>query len=82
MEIIEAFNRSGTPELFYKHLAVSNPVDLIIRTGGANVMSGFLPLQSGFARLYFTDTLFNDFLAANLAEILGLFRNTIRKFGE
>lgn len=82
VEITSALKTSGNPDIFFNFLSVSTPVDLVIRSGGATLLSNFLPLQSAFARLYFTNTLFNDMTTADLEEILVNFAKTERKFGE
>jgi len=63
------------------HLWVKEPLDLIIRTGGANLLSNFLPMQSGFARLYFLDKLFNDIEMKDIHKILSKFNSITRKYG-
>jgi undecaprenyl diphosphate synthase len=80
-EVIEAM-QNGDPERFTERLWVTKPVDLIIRSGGASLLSNFLPLQSGFARLYFSDKLFNDLTPDDLKKILSDFSSLERKFGE
>jgi undecaprenyl diphosphate synthase len=58
-EVRDAAKRKvGTLDL--KDLWVSTRVDTIIRTGGGILMSGLLPLQSQYAQLIVTETLFND----------------------
>lgn len=47
-------------------LWVDDELDVVVRTGGSNVLSGFLPLQSANARLYFLDLLFNDIQTKDL----------------
>lgn len=81
-EIMEAFSRSGNSDEFLKHLWVTNPLDLILRSGGANLLSNFLPLQSGYARLVFFDRLFNDLIISDLKQVLWDFTNIERKFGD
>lgn len=81
-EIIEAFSKSENPDEFLQHLWVTNPLDLIIRSGGANLLSNFLPLQSGYARLVFFDRLFNDLTIADLKLVFEEFFNIERKFGD
>jgi len=82
VEIINAIGESENPASFLNHLKITTPVDLIIRTGGAPVLSNFLPLQSAYARLIFSDILFNDFTINNIEMILENFSMTERKFGE
>ncbi len=80
-EILEAV-QSGEPDTFASRLWITRPIDLIIRSGGASLLSNFLPLQSGFARLYFSDKLFNDHTPDDLEKILSDFSSLERKFGE
>ncbi len=81
-EITEAQKSSDGPGMFYKHLLVNTPVDLVIRSGGANLISNFLPLQCAYARLYFSTKLFNELTIDDVSEILEKFAETDRKFGE
>lgn len=80
-ELTEALNRCPDPSRLSHYLQVSTPVDMIIRTGGAPLLSNFLPLQSGFARFYCVDTLFNDFTVDDLQNILFAFSGLDRRFG-
>jgi len=81
-EIIEAFSKNDNPSEFLKYLWVTTPLDLIIRSGGANLLSNFLPLQSGFARLVFFDELFNDLTISNIIHVFEDFFGIERKFGD
>ena len=81
-EIIQAFRTSTNHERFYEDLWVTKPVDLVIRTGGAKLLSNFLPLQCGYARLYCYDKLFNDFTTEDLDEVVHQFSMIERKFGK
>ena len=42
------------------HLWVTTPIDLVVRTGDAQTLSNFLPLQCAYARIVFRSELFND----------------------
>lgn len=55
--------------------------DLIIRTGGEQRLSGFLPWQSTYSELYFTDTLFPDFTVEQFEKALENFDQRERRFG-
>ena len=81
-ELWQSFNSSDSPEEFLHSLWVPDPLDLVIRTGKANLISNFLPLQSGFARLYFPDKMINDLTLDDIAEILNDFSELNRKYGE
>ena len=56
-------------------------VDLIIRTSGEKRLSDFLLWESAYAEFWFTDRLWPDFDAADLAEALASFRRRERRFG-
>ena len=55
--------------------------DLVIRTSGETRTSNFLVWQSAYAEYEFTPTLWPDFSAAELAQILARFGNRERRFG-
>lgn len=72
-----------TEEKFSSYLdtaGIPDP-DLIIRTGGEKRLSGYLPWQSVYAELYFTDTLFPDFTPEELDKALAEFTRRDRRFG-
>ena len=81
-EIFEAFSKSSDKTDFKDNLWVKTPIDLIIRSGGANLLSNFLPLQSGFARIYFFEKLFNDITLNDIKNVLEKFSSIDRKYGE
>ena len=56
--------------------------DLIIRTGGAQRTSGFMPWQAVYAEWYFTDTLMPDFNLDKFDQALEDFKNRQRRFGK
>jgi len=56
--------------------------DLIIRTGGEQRLSGFMPYQAIGAELYFTDTYFPDFDADDFREAVEDFSSRKRRHGE
>ena len=56
-------------------------VDLLIRTGGERRLSDFLLWESAYAELVFTDVLWPDFGAADLAAALTDFHSRERRFG-
>jgi undecaprenyl diphosphate synthase len=56
-------------------------VDLLIRTGGEQRLSDFLLWECAYAELYFTDTMWPDFSAAELATAVREFRSRQRRFG-
>src|SRR5258708_6791564 len=56
--------------------------DLIIRPGGEKRLSGFLPWQTVYSELYFTDILMPDFGPDQLDEALAEFARRKRNFGK
>jgi undecaprenyl diphosphate synthase len=56
-------------------------VDLIIRTSGEKRLSDFLLWESAYAELHFTERMWPDFNAADLAEALASFHTRERRFG-
>ena len=55
--------------------------DLVVRTGGEIRLSNFLLLQSAYAELLFTKTLWPDFNKRNLTKCIEEFSSRSRKFG-
>jgi undecaprenyl diphosphate synthase len=73
-----------TPEVFSGFLdtcGLPDP-DLVVRTGARSRMSGFMPWQTAYSELYFTDTLWPDFSEAELDKAIAFFQNTQRNFGK
>ena len=68
-----------TPERF--STLVGGEVDLIIRTSGEQRLSDFLLWEAAYAELYFTDRLWPDFTAEDLAAAIESFRSRDRRFG-
>ena len=56
-------------------------VDLLIRTGGEQRLSDFLLWECAYAELYFTEIMWPDFTAADLADALRAFHARQRRFG-
>ena len=56
-------------------------VDLLIRTGGEKRLSDFLLWESAYAEFYFTDVLWPDFSADDLARAVQEFLHRDRRFG-
>jgi undecaprenyl diphosphate synthase len=55
--------------------------DLVLRTSGETRTSNFLPWQAAYAEYEFTETLWPDFTAEDLAAIVQRFSNRERRFG-
>lgn len=89
-EIVEAaktMQKTGaeiTEESFAQNLwsAGMPEPDLIIRTGGAMRLSNFLPWQSTYSELFFTDTLWPDFSEQELGRILQEYGTRERRRGK
>jgi undecaprenyl diphosphate synthase len=56
-------------------------VDLLIRTGGEQRLSDFLLWECAYAELWFTDRMWPDFGASNLAAAIHEFHSRDRRFG-
>lgn len=73
-----------TGEEFKKYLwthDIPDP-DLIIRTGGVMRLSNFLPWQSVYSELFFTDTLWPDFSKEEFGSILKEYAARERRYGK
>lgn len=82
-ELINSFMLSKDyPDNFLNHLYIKNPVDLVIRTGGANLLSNFLPLQCAYARIYFIPELFLDTSLEDILDIINSYKSLKRLYGE
>ncbi|MCE4627835.1 MAG: undecaprenyl diphosphate synthase family protein [Desulfurococcales archaeon] len=57
------------------------PIDLIIRTGGAKRLSGFPPLASDYAELFFSEKLWPDFTIEDAMEAVEWYARQKRNFG-
>lgn len=71
-----------TGDSFINHLQIPHPVDILIRTGNANVLSGFLLPQIAAARIFFYEKLFNDFTMGDLNAIINAYLEYELKYGE
>lgn len=79
-EMLDAVEGAGVAGL--ESLLESTPVDLLVRTGRAQVLSDFMLSQLASARLFFPDALFNDFTVADMADVLDEYRRYELKHGE
>ncbi|MFT4116782.1 di-trans,poly-cis-decaprenylcistransferase [Bradyrhizobium sp.] len=71
----EAFSQLVTGEVGLRD------VDLIIRTSGEKRLSDFLLWEGAYAELHFTERMWPEFDAADLAEALASFHGRERRFG-
>ncbi len=79
----EITNLILSEDFFEKYLDTAGmpDPDLIIRTGGAQRTSGFMPWQSVYSELYFTETYMPDFTVDKFDEALIEFMRRERRFG-
>ncbi|MGB2553757.1 undecaprenyl diphosphate synthase family protein, partial [Campylobacter sp. MOP51] len=86
-EILRAFSKLKERNLeaneanLTAFLDESEPIDLLVRTGGEQRLSNFMLWQASYAELAFTDTFWPDFTSAELGLICEKFKNTKRRFG-
>jgi undecaprenyl diphosphate synthase len=77
---------AGSPEdidlIPYLAMAYAPDPDMVIRTGGEQRISNFLLWQSAYAELYFTDTLWPAFDAAEMEQALAWYAQRERRFGQ
>lgn len=75
--------RDLTEEKFSRYLWTADlpDPDLIIRTGGEQRLSNFLPWQSVYSELYFTKTYWPAFSRAEFEMIIADYRGRQRSFG-
>lgn len=66
----------------YVQLADEPAVDMLVRTGGEYRISNFLLWQSAYAELFFTQTLWPNFAADELATMVKEFAQRQRRFGK
>ena len=66
----------------YVQLADEPAVDMLVRTGGEYRISNFLLWQSAYAELFFTQTLWPNFTAEELAAMVKEFAQRQRRFGK
>lgn len=82
-EIEMALNQSSNgSESFVNYLQIPHPVDILIRTGDANVLSGFMLPQIASARIFFLKKLFNEFTLEDLKLIINDYLGYELKYGE
>lgn len=68
--------------VFSNYLYSKEPVDLVIRTGGVQRLSGFMPWQNAYAEVYFSDKLWPEFSQTDLKAALDFYDKTERRFGK
>lgn len=77
-------NKELTEEILSAHMytkGLPDP-DMIIRTSGERRTSGFLPWQSVYSELYFSEKLWPDFSREDFNDALRFYEKTKRRFGK
>ena len=72
-------------ESYFKRRMISRSIpdlDFIIRTSGEMRLSGFLPMQSAYAELYFIDKYWPDVKKKDLEDAVAEFSSRKRRFGK
>lgn len=82
LSVEELQNLSQEKFSSYLDTAALPDPDLIIRPGGELRLSGYLPWQSVYSELYFTDILMPDFTPAELDKALDEYARRVRNFGK
>ncbi|WP_132255480.1 di-trans,poly-cis-decaprenylcistransferase [Methylobacterium segetis] len=77
----EPVTREQFGHLISGEAGASSEVDLLIRTSGEQRLSDFLLWEAAYAELHFTDRMWPDFGADDLAAALAEFRSRDRRFG-
>ena len=77
---IEGLTREAFSDLVTGEAGLRD-VDLIIRTSGEQRLSDFLLWEGAYAELHFTQRMWPDFDAEDLAQALASFRGRERRFG-
>jgi undecaprenyl diphosphate synthase len=77
----ETMLRAARDARFEEMLEQSQPVDLLIRTGGEQRLSDFLLWECAYAELLFTRRMWPEFDGVELRRALSEFRQRERRFG-
>lgn len=77
---IEAAMRASE-SFSYANLAVSRAVDLVVRSGSQQRLSGFLPLMCQYADFDFIEALFPDVTLQDITDAIWRFSARVRMFG-
>ena len=63
------------------YLGDQNDPDLLIRTGGYQRLSNFIPLNLSYTEFFFTKILWPDFTIDDLANIIKIYKNINKNYG-
>lgn len=83
IKFIHDYRAKITPTIYKEYLNTGQlpDIDLLIRTGGKKRISNFLPWQSAYAELHFTDVYWPDFTKVDLVKAIDDFQKQQRNFG-
>jgi undecaprenyl diphosphate synthase len=81
-EFLRAARLSAGVDDVVSQLMVPDRVDLVIRTGCVRRLSGFLPIQTAYAELFFVDELFPDVTRRHVSDAFEFFSGRDRRFGK
>lgn len=87
-ELVRVFNKLNGKyekidwEIMSKNSDITEPVDLIIRTGKRNRLSSCFPFNSSFAEIAFLDILFPDITREDIEKVLKSYEPKMRTFGK
>lgn len=69
-------------EMFTKELSITSEPDLIIRTGGEQRMSNFLPWQSTYSEFIFIEKMWPEITKDDFLQCIQEYENRERRFGK
>ncbi|MBI5636030.1 di-trans,poly-cis-decaprenylcistransferase [Candidatus Micrarchaeota archaeon] len=69
-------------QTFSKYLYFNQAPDLIIRTGGVQRLSSFMPFHTGYSELFFSKKLWPEFTKRDFNSALAHYAGTQRRFGK
>lgn len=87
-ELVRVFNKINGKydkidwSILVKNSDISEPIDLIIRTGKRNRLSSCIPFNSPFAEITFLDLLFPDISREDIKNVLNNYMSQNRTFGK
>jgi len=82
-EVVDARAKIGPdPEKLIETLSVPLELDVVIRTGNDQRISGFLPLQSKYAEYFFEPYYFPDITPERVLAVLEELQHRSRRFGK
>ncbi len=67
---------------FNDYLYYTKPIDLVIRTGAVQRLSGFLPFQAAYSELYFSDKMWPAFDELEFRKAIDYYSSIERRFGQ